>query len=145
MTMELTNLHILVLVLCVQSNFVKMEECGVRTSSTGTFEYFNDIEIQSTIQVGHMLLNSCIFGKIMEISEEHLCFGHCLLRDNCIAVKTSFEGCQMCYLNELTDDVTPFDHGSSRIYIRQDVFGKILCYCFLFKNNRILIWFKIVK
>ena len=72
-----------------------------------------------------MILNSCTVGTIMEMSQESLCFEHCTLRDNCIAVNTS-DGCQMCYLNDLLDDEAPFHPGSSNVYIRKDHLGKQL-------------------
>ena len=136
--MELANLNITVLLLIVSLNFVKLEECDVQTSSKGIYEHFDDIRTQSRMRARNMLLNSCRYGAIIEISDEQLCFDHCTLRDNCIAVNTTFEGCQMCYLDELLDDITPFDSGFSNIYIRQNVSSKHLIFM-KSKNNRILL------
>ena len=72
-----------------------------------------------------MLLNSCNFGRLKDMSEGRMCFEHCTLRNNCMAVNISSEGCQMCYLNELLDDQTQIDPGSSNIFVRKDNLGKI--------------------
>ena len=107
--MELANLNIIVWLLIVSLDLVKLEECDVQSSSTGNYEHVDDIQTQSRMRARNMLLNSCRLGKITDTLGEHLCFDHCTLRNNCIAVNTAFEGCQMCYLDVILDDDTPFN------------------------------------
>ena len=59
----------------------------------------------------------------MVMADKRLCFNHCILRENCVAVKYS-EGCQMCYLDRSLNDENVFDRDPTDIFVRTDKMGK---------------------
>ena len=42
------------------------------------------------------VINTCKLGKVHSIFDRDICFDHCSLRENCVAVETSEAGCQFC-------------------------------------------------
>ena len=125
--MEFVNADLIVVFIVISLNPIKMEHCNAPTSSQGNYFYFDGNPDAWSDSLRDRLFSNCKFGRIMAMQEERLCFNHCTLRDNCVAVNTT-DGCQMCYLNEqLTDPTvtTPYIPANFyNIYVRENKLGK---------------------
>ena len=144
--MEFVNSHLIAFIIIVSLNPIKMEECNSMTSSSGTYVHFDEIR-EHFLAYRNMLLNSCRFGRNMGLPDERLCYDHCTLRDNCFAVNVSSDGCQMCYVDELSEDSSTFEPGSSDIYVRRDNLSKQFCagYHIVVKISSLLIFSNVLS
>ena len=62
-------------------------------------------------------MKSCEFGRIQMIPH-NLCYAHCSMRNNCIAISYEAEGCQLCYNSSYTPSLSNADQ--EKTYIKQD-------------------------